>query len=361
MKIFVYSIFEKEKKQKTKKIDLIMKNIDNNNFELTEDIVKADVIFFLLLNRREKSIENKNLHDLLRKYTEKKFIIYSRTDKAFVCSSHKELLQKYNNLKLIIKEFISDYFDYNKLINCIDYYKNNSNNTDILNKSVFDKNRYTYNCTLMNNIEKNKFFVFNINPNQYSFFKLTDKGKKIPLKIPKNDINKEYNLFFCKHQRDTLDGLMRKYLLEEKLPLVNKEIPDVKFFSELSVNDYKFYMKKTKIVIAPWGRGEWVEDDSISPFFETIVIKPNTGHVYDYFNMFCNETFNKYNQKSFSNGHIVYCMEDYSDLIDVIKKVLNNYDYYLNEVKKVKQEFLDFLKTNKWENDFINAIYDACS
>ena len=41
---------------------------------------------------------------------------------------------------------------------------------------------------------------------------------------------------------------------------------------------------------------------------------------------------------------------------DIIDKILNNYEYYLNITKKYKQECIDYVQTNKYENEFIDVL-----
>jgi hypothetical protein len=197
--------------------------------------------------------------------------------------------------------------------------------------------------------------VFSFCPTQYSFWTLINNEKKLII-IDKyiNNI-KEYDIFYCKHQRNTVDGIARKYLLDVKLPLLQQKNYNINIFEKLDSYEYTNFLSRSKIVISPFGMGERVEDDLTAPLYDTIVIKPNCDYVYSYENLFNNKKFNKYHKIQFTQ-HIVFCKPDFSDLEEIIDNILNNYEYYLNITKKYKQECIDYIKTNKYENDFIEVL-----
>ncbi len=110
-----------------------------------------------------------------------------------------------------------------------------------------------------------------------------------------------------------------------------------------------------RIVISPFGLGERIDDDLIAPYYNTIIIKPLCENIYDYANLFNNKQYNKHHKIQFTQ-HIVFCKSDYSDLEDVINNVLNNYNYYLNRVIKYKNECYNYIKSNKYQNDFLEIL-----
>ena len=122
--------------------------------------------------------------------------------------------------------------------------------------------------------------------------------------------------------------------------------------------EYYKYLSESKIVISPFGLGERVEDDEISLFYNTIVIKPHPEYIiYDYFNTFTNKRF-KYNNHNFP-CIIKFCKYDYSDIDDVIQDIFNNYDKYIDEIKyrkKKLQEFIDDEIIKKDFNEILNSF-----
>ena len=144
-------------------------------------------------------------------------------------------------------------------------------------------------------------------------------------------------------------------ILRKKLHLLQKKKYNINIFEKLDLNEYTNFLSSSKIVISPFGLGERVDDDLIAPLYDTIVIKPDCSYVYSYENLFNNKNFNKYHKIQFTQ-HIVFCKPDFSDLEDIIDKILNNYEYYLNITKKYKQECINYIKTNKYENDFIKVL-----
>lgn len=163
--------------------------------------------------------------------------------------------------------------------------------------------------------------IFSFVPIQYSFWTFVNNEKK--LKVIDKYINntKKYDIFFCKHQRNTVDGISRKYLLNVKLPLLQQKNYNINIFEKLDMNEYANFLSSSKIVISPFGMGERVDDDLIAPLYDTIVIKPDCSYVYSYENLFNNKNFNKYHKIQFTQ-HIVFCKPDFSDLEEIIDKIL---------------------------------------
>jgi len=214
------------------------------------------------------------------------------------------------------------------------------------------------NVKLFTEEDKNKMFLFSFLPQQYSFWEIANNQKSLKQYDAYFNQPKIYDIFFAKHQRNTVDGVARKHLLKTKLPLLKEANYNINFFESLDVHAYHSYLSKSKIVISPYGMGERVDDDLRAPLYDTIVIKPECSNVYDYNNLFNGKLFNKYHKINFTQ-HIVFCKPDFSDLEEVIDKILNNYEYYLNITKKYKQECIDFIQTDKYKNDFLETLNDV--
>jgi hypothetical protein len=281
------------------------------------------------------------------KFKNIKIILYYRQDSSQFTDYLLNLLIKFPNL-FIMKDFLTKY---NNTVKLYDSCVNILNNNDDLHQ-FFDIKKFNFKSTneLIPNNVKNKILIFTIYPLQYSFFNLN----KVPI-INFDDPIKKYDVFFCKHQRITYDGIGRKYVLDNIMPSISSKINNVVYFEKLNKLDYTNYFKESKISISPYGMGEWVLDDSIGPLTNTIIVKPKCDEVYDYFNIFTDDNFNNTHHKRFDNC-IVYCKPDYSDLFDVISKILNNYDFYFEKMKIVKKQYYDFLQSDMWEKDFQKII-----
>jgi hypothetical protein len=363
--------------------------LDNTNYEVSNNFNEADVVFIFLQNAsRETRIRLTEVMDgvnieLLKNYdyfftklseliktnSSKRFLLYTRMDQSTLDSCYKNYFLKHSNFVLLIKDYLSVGFNNHQfLIDCRNLmspeieeefgFKNG-----IALKSTFPGSFNTIEKMniLKNNVElfteedKNKMFLFSFLLHQYSFWRFAGNQKIL------NQINaylnqpKIYDIFFAKHQRNTVDGVARKYLLKTKMPLLKEANYNINFFESLDVNTYHSYLSKSKIVISPYGMGERVDDDLRAPLYDTIVIKPECSNVYDYNNLFNSKPFNKYHKINFTQ-HVVFCKPDFSDLEEVIDKILNNYEYYLNITKKYKQECIDFIKTDKYKDDFLETL-----
>jgi len=324
---------------------LCMSNTLNDDKKLILDLLDND------------DLSNLSIYHVLpfffEKYKNMKIILYYRQDSSQFTQYLQNLLIKFNNLYLM-KDFLTDY------INTVLFYDYSvdllNNNQDLV--KYFDKNKFIFKSTKEKILEiiKNKIFIFTIYPLQYSFFDLNKK----PIYSFENP-SKIYDVFFCKHQRCTYDGIGRRFLLDTIMPELHKKINNIVYFEKLEKKDYIEYLKKSKITICPYGMGEWVADDSLCPLINTLVIKPKCDEVYDYFNTFSEKKFNIIHEKKFDSC-IIYCKPDYSDLNSVINEVLTNYDFYFNKMQAVKKQYYDFLQSNNWENDFakiINYVFES--
>lgn len=106
----------------------------------------------------------------------------------------------------------------------------------------------------------------------------------------------------------------------------------------LPFDKYIETMKRSKIVISPWGYGEWCWRDFEGMLCGSVVIKPYTPYI-------------KSNPSIYIAGKTyIACKPDFSDLEEKIYRVLNNWPYYMRIRKKahsliIKSNVKDFAKT----------------
>ena len=363
--------------------------LDNTNYEISNNFNESDVVFIFLQNSANETrislteimhgvnIESLKSYDyfftklseLIENNSSKRFVLYTRMDQSTLDSCYKNYFLKHSNFVLLIKDYLSVGFNNHQFL--IDSRNLMSPEIEedfgfkngIAVKSIFPASFNTIEKmnNLKNNVEifteedKKKIFLFSFLPRQYSFWYFTSNTKMLIQHNAYLNQPKIYDIFFAKHQRNTVDGVARKYLLKTKLPLIKEANYNINFFESLDINTYHTYLSKSKIVISPYGMGERIDDDLRAPLYDTIVIKPECSNVYDYNNLFNDKLFNKYHKINFTQ-HVVFCKPDFSDLEEVIDKILNNYEYYLNITKKYKQECIDFIQTDKYKDDFLETL-----
>ncbi len=115
----------------------------------------------------------------------------------------------------------------------------------------------------------------------------------------------------------------------------------------LSFENYIATIQKAKIVISPWGTGEWAHRDYEAMHCGAIMIKPDTGFLQAFPDIYQN--------------HITYvpCLPNFSDLEEQIRKILANYDNYKPMRKYAKQLLVDSWDMEKLAYDFVQAVRDA--
>lgn len=157
------------------------------------------------------------------------------------------------------------------------------------------------------------------------------------------DFNKTIDVF-CVNQVKTnnfvnIPRLKAKQIVEQ---LITQTNPYTKnkykvITNNLKPKDYEEIFPKSKIAVACWGFGEWVHMDAYAMFSGVILIKPDTDYVKMYPDIYkSNETYIK-------------CKHDYSDLEEIIKKTLKNYDSYMPMLKRNRQLLLSVNVKNSAE------------
>lgn len=363
--------------------------LNNTDYEVSNNFNETDVVLIFLQNTSQETrikltevmdginieLLKKNdyffpkLSELIKTNISKKFLLYTRMDESTLPIWYKHYFLKQSNFVLLIKDYLSLGFNDHKFLidsrnlMCPEIEEDFGFKNGIAVKSIFPASYNTIesmnilknNVELVTEEEKNKMFIFSFLPYQYSFWYFTNNTKMLKQQTAYLNQPKIYDIFFAKHQRNTVDGVARKYLLKTKLPLLKEANYNINFFESLDINTYHSYLSKSKIVISSYGIGERVDDDLRAPLYDTVVIKPECSYVYDYNNLFNGKPFNKYHKIHFTQ-HVVFCKPDFSDLEEVIDKILNNYEYYLNVTKKYKQECIDFIQNDKYKNDFLETL-----
>jgi len=279
---------------------------------------------------------------------------YEITQLQHLINKGKKLLLYYrsDSANLIPSRFIKFYLDNpDKIIFFRDFtinFEYHQGNEIML---VKDKSSYTYHNYL---IKKN--FSMLIDGIEYSEMKINcDDYKRINIKIftwrfqsygwlnqnydlHNNISNKPIDITFIKNFRDLeLNCFYRK-----KIRSILDKIHKYNIRTEkCHPDEYLNIIAKSKICISAWGKGECVYDDWKGIMNNTIVLKPDTKHVKDYYGI--------YNP---SNEMIVYFKPDLSDFIEKIEHVLHNYDIYLEKVKKAKKYLVNTFTEERHIQDF---------
>lgn len=360
-------------KNNIKFFEMIKNSILNAKDEHSEHIFKILGDVNSNININNDNVFFGMLKNIIVNSKDKKFIMYSRMDRSTIPEMYIEYFLKHENFKLLIKDYVTDYLngidfliESRKLLEpSIEHYFHFKNNKPTnenkwgIEFKNFDETKLLSNKKIINEYYKNKIYIFTLKPNQYLFWEFKDNRKSLKFVDTKRDLSKKiYDVFFCKHQRATVDGVARRYVHDIVMPKIKEKFINTIFFENVNSHHYNHYLAESKIAISCYGLGERVNDDCLAPLYNTIVIKPLCDNVYDYTNLFTNKTFNKYHKLQFTQ-HIVFCKPDFSDLLDVITHVLDNYDFYLERVKTYKKECEEYLKTNKFKNDFLETLTEA--
>jgi len=133
-------------------------------------------------------------------------------------------------------------------------------------------------------------------------------------------------------------GLHRTQLVKklETIKKINPKKTIISHIGRLPKEEYFDLLKKSKIVISPWGNGEWCWRDYEAIYSGAVVIKPDTSFVHAIPNLYCNDKY------------YVACKADFSDLHKKISYVLANYQKFTDMRKKARN-----LLANHWDNEKI--------
>jgi hypothetical protein len=186
----------------------------------------------------------------------------------------------------------------------------------------------------------------NLNKIQASLwdFNSSPVAKKMNFFKNNTDFTKTIDVFCVHTIRPGVIGEHRKIAINT----VNN-MKNIKSFTEKCSPDvYNNNFIQSKICVACWGFGEWTHMDGYALYSKTILVKPNTDHV--------QMEPDLYNSKRY-----IPCKPDFSDLEEIIKNILNNYEDY-KEMLEDNRTFAMSLDKNKFAKKFwdeIKSIYES--
>lgn len=133
-----------------------------------------------------------------------------------------------------------------------------------------------------------------------------------------------------KNAHNKLNAICEKYGFKQSGPCKAKE--------------YRDKMRRSKLCLSPWGMGEICHRTFEAIRLGAIPIVPDSSHIDTWPNIF--EPYKYY----------IPCKYDFSDLEDIIVKIINDYDNY----KEISVNAFNFVK-NSWNNEvfakrFVNII-----
>jgi len=140
-------------------------------------------------------------------------------------------------------------------------------------------------------------------------------------------------------------GHHRKKLFKKLETIKNLNI--VTHIGRLPKEEYFDLLKKSKIVVSPWGNGEWCWRDYEAIYSGALVIKPDTSFVQSVPDLYCNDKY------------YVACKPDFSDLEKKISYVLENYNKFTDMRKKARALLINRWDHEKIAQDLAKAIRQA--
>lgn len=309
------------------------KNFNKYGINFVTNIDESTVVLYLFnlgvkdlhtdknLNFNKKfnyRIERKNIEYFIN--LNKKLIIYVRSDGCGYINLLTTFTKKYGkSILFIMRDYLLKEKKNYKIIGK-DHFK-------YLIASEFDKKKGNEIYKIFNNLDK--YFCYTI-----------PYGIVIRLSIL-NDYFKEYkkrrkryDVFYVKRVKSNWSGFYREKL-KKKLENI-KSKSSLKIFME-NCDEKKFYTKllKSKIMVSVWGNGESLRDDYFCIHNDIIVLKVNTSHVKDFYNLF-------------EENNIFHFFNINLDNLELkINEILNNYDYYYNLHNKKRKKLL-----NKYNLDY---------
>lgn len=251
----------------------------------------------------------------------KKIIFNGREDASNV---YVNLIANHPNVIAYLKDYTNKFLLYTCL-NMIQFYY------------CFNDKTINMENTNITNYTLNKIKNCHWNINQYSCC-----GKQFEYRTMTQPLIKTLDVVSIFHMRENqLDGQHRKILYDTLILLKNK----YNIFVDQDVEPSLFFEKfsQAKIAVCPYGMGERTASDYNAIYNECILIKPYSSYVD------CDCNF--HNNANF----YVNCRVDYSDLDYTIEKILNNYEYYYNNMLKAKQHLLSITPEYHIDN-FFNLI-----
>lgn len=165
-------------------------------------------------------------------------------------------------------------------------------------------------------------------------------SNKMNFFIKNNNFNKEIDVF-CVH---SLRGGIIKHHREKAINIIKSMSSIKSFTNNCDEKIYNHYFVKSKICVACWGFGEWTHMDGYAMYSKTILIKPNNDFV-------------KMDPDIYNSKRYIPCKPDFSDLENIIKDILKNYDNYKNMLEDNRKFIMSINKEQCCKN-FWNKIQE---
>jgi len=315
-------------------------NFNNYGINFTSDLEKSDIVLYIFNSGVKNLYKDKNLnfnkkfdHRKERENIEyfinlkKKLIIYIRSDGSSYVNLFNILIRKYpESILFVMRDYLLKEEKKYKIIGT-DHYK-------YLIDSVYDRKRGNRIYKIFNSLEK--YFCYTIPYGIITRRSFVNDYFKEYEKRPK-----KYDVFYVKHIRPTWSGFYREKVKNKLEDIKNNS--NIKIFMD-ECNQKKFYKRllESKIMISVWGNGESLRDDSFCIHNDVIVLRVNTSHVKDFYNL-----YEENNIFHFFNINL-------DNLESKINEILKNYDYYYTLHNKKRKELL-----NKYTIDYhVKALSD---
>jgi len=145
-------------------------------------------------------------------------------------------------------------------------------------------------------------------------------------------------------------GLQSRYYDRHRKPLmsvINKldyNIAKLENGVRVSQEEYYKRISSAKILLAPFGYGEMAPRDLDAAQFGSILIKPDMSYIDTVPNVF---------EKDIT---YIACKHDYSDLEDILNKVLGNYNDYLYIIENARRKFSELFTQENVAVQFYNIV-----
>jgi len=300
--------------------------LEDKNIIITENINEADLLIFLINSSKNMTNINENDKKMLKE-SKIPVIILERFDSSISWFREFEMIP---NLKAIIKNRLiepielinSEYFygRYHYKLMYDAYYKETGiekfKEKDLSN-SIYSGLK-TLPLISSDNLKKFNHILWDFNSSPLSRTCRFFRNSEVDFMK-----DREFDVFCVNRNKSGIQGWARN-----KAKSIINNMKDLNVVTtSLPQNEYNEKLINSKIGVACWGWGEWIHMDASAMYGGTILIKPDSGYIRMFPDIYIN------------NKTYIPCKPDYSDLEEKIRYVLNNYNDLL-EMRKKNREFL---------------------
>lgn len=285
------------------------------NINFNSSLEDCSIVFYMFNLGIKNLFKDKNMW-LKRKYDnhkeidnilsyikmKKKLIIYVRKDGSGIIGSILKLINEHpNSILFVIKDFLlKEEKNYPLLVDS--HYKY------LISKIFPKKDKIIKYSDYYNDL--NKWYCYTIpycKNIPYTFLKNRSKFNE-------NKNEKNIDVFYVKTYRDNTYNSIYRRKLFEKLKAINKNNKFKLYTDSCDKNTFYTKLNQSKIMISVWGIGESIKDDYYCLMNDIIVLRVNTSHVKDFYNLY-------------EKNNIFYFFEvDFSNLEKKIDYILKNYN-----------------------------------